>query len=145
MNNYDLCCLFSIFINLAYNGKFSLRPKTLFICFFSMFLKHCPHHLQPPPVSSLHFNFNMAASFHHFYLFLVDLFISGAFIDWFPRLWAAITQNKPPAKQCFYQGKIAIIGVHKEIKMFCYPSKGGLTCLLSNVAKKVGVPGCISW
>ena len=45
----------------------------------------------------------------------------------------------------FYQGKIAIIGVHKEIQMSIYPSKGGLTCLLSNVVKQVGVRGCISW
>ena len=42
----------------------------------------------------------------------------------------------------FYQGKIAIIGVHKEIQMSSYPGKGGLTCLLSNVFKKVGVCGC---
>ena len=45
----------------------------------------------------------------------------------------------------FYQGKIAIIGVHKEIQMSIYPGKGGLTCLLSNLVKKVGVRGCISW
>ena len=45
----------------------------------------------------------------------------------------------------FYQGKIAITGVNKEIQMSTYPSKGGLTCLLSNVVKKVGVRGCISW
>ena len=34
---------------------------------------------------------------------------------------------------------IAIIGVHKEIQMSIYPGKGGLTCLLSNVVKKVSV------
>ena len=45
----------------------------------------------------------------------------------------------------FYQGKIAIIGVHKEIQMSIYPGKGGLTCFLSNVVKKVCVHGCISW
>ena len=45
----------------------------------------------------------------------------------------------------FCQGKIIIIGVHKEIQMSIYPSKGGLTCLLSNLVKKVGVRGCISW
>ena len=28
----------------------------------------------------------------------------------------------------FYQGKIAIIGVHKEIQMSIYQSKGDLTC-----------------
>ena len=44
----------------------------------------------------------------------------------------------------FYQGKIAIIGVYKEIQMSIYPGKGSLTCLLSNVVKKVGVRGCIS-
>ena len=44
-----------------------------------------------------------------------------------------------------YQGKIAIIGVHKEIQMSIYPGKGGLTCLLSNLVKKVGVRGHISW
>ena len=36
----------------------------------------------------------------------------------------------------FYQGKIAIIGVHKQIQMSIYPGKGGLTCLLSNVLRK---------
>ena len=41
----------------------------------------------------------------------------------------------------FYQGEIAIIGVHKEIQMSINPGKGGLTCLLSNVVKKVGVRG----
>ena len=45
----------------------------------------------------------------------------------------------------FYQGKIAIIGVNKGIQMSIYPGKGALTCLLSNVVKKVGVHGCISW
>ena len=45
----------------------------------------------------------------------------------------------------FCQGKIAIIAVHKEIQMCIYPGKSGLTCLLSNVVKKVGVRGCISW
>ena len=45
----------------------------------------------------------------------------------------------------FYQGKIAIIGVHKQIQMSIYPSMGGLTCLLSNVVEKVSVLGCISW
>ena len=29
--------------------------------------------------------------------------------------------------------------------MSIYPGKGGLTCLLSNLVKKVGVRGCISW
>ena len=43
----------------------------------------------------------------------------------------------------FYQGKIAIIGAHKEIQMSIYPGKGGLTCVLSKVVKKVGVRGCI--
>ena len=28
--------------------------------------------------------------------------------------------------------------------MSIYPGKGGLTCLLSNVVKKVGVRGCIN-
>ena len=37
----------------------------------------------------------------------------------------------------FYQVKIAIIGVHKEIQMFFYPGKGGFTYLPSNVVKKV--------
>ena len=47
----------------------------------------------------------------------------------------------------FYQGKIAMSGVHKQIQMAIYPSKGGLTRLLSNVVEKVGVRGCIrpSW
>ena len=45
----------------------------------------------------------------------------------------------------FYQGKITNIGVHKEIQMSVYLGKGGLTRLLSNVVKKVGVRGCISW
>ena len=48
-------------------------------------------------------------------------------------------------KTLFYQGKIAIVEVHKEIQMSIYPGKGGLTCLLSNLVKKVGVRGCISW
>ena len=43
----------------------------------------------------------------------------------------------------FYQGKITIIGVYKEIQMSIYSGKGGLTCLLYNVVKKVGVRGCI--
>ena len=45
----------------------------------------------------------------------------------------------------FYQGKIAIIGVHIQIQMSIYPGKGGLTCLLSNVVEKVSFRGCISW
>ena len=45
----------------------------------------------------------------------------------------------------FYQGKIAIIGVHKGIQMSIYLGKGVLPCLLSNVVKTVGVRGCISW
>ena len=45
----------------------------------------------------------------------------------------------------FYQCKITIFGVLKQIQMSIYPGKGGLTCLLSNVIKKVGVRGCISW
>ena len=47
----------------------------------------------------------------------------------------------------FNQGKLTIIGVHKEIQMFIYSSKGGITCLLSNVFKKVSVHtcNCISW
>ena len=44
-----------------------------------------------------------------------------------------------------YQSKIAIIGVQKEIQMSIYTGKGGLTCLLSNLVKKVGVRGRISW
>ena len=48
-------------------------------------------------------------------------------------------------KTLFYQGKIAIVEVHKEIQMSIYPGKGGSTCLLSNLVKKVGVRGCISW
>ena len=44
-----------------------------------------------------------------------------------------------------YQGTIANIGVHKGIQMSIYLGKGVLTCLLSNVVKKVGVRGCISW
>ena len=44
-----------------------------------------------------------------------------------------------------YQGKIAIIGVHKKIQVSIYPGKGGLTCLLSNEVKKVSVRGGISW
>ena len=44
----------------------------------------------------------------------------------------------------FYQGKIAIIGVHKQIQMSIYPGKCGLTCLLSNVVEKVSVCGSIS-
>ena len=43
----------------------------------------------------------------------------------------------------FYQGKIAIIGVHNEMSI--YSGKGGLTCLLSKVVKKVSVRGCSSW
>ena len=45
----------------------------------------------------------------------------------------------------YYQGKIAIIGIHKQIQMSIYPSKGGLTCLLSNVVEKVRVRSCTSW
>ena len=37
----------------------------------------------------------------------------------------------------FYQGKIAIIRVQKEIQMSINPVKGGLTCLLSNMAALV--------
>ena len=40
---------------------------------------------------------------------------------------------------------IAIIGVLKGIQMSIYPGKVVLTCLLSNVVKKVGVRDCISW
>ena len=36
----------------------------------------------------------------------------------------------------FYQGKIAIIGVHKGIQMSIYLDKGVSTCLLSNVVRK---------
>ena len=43
----------------------------------------------------------------------------------------------------FYQGKIAIIVVLKQIEISIYPGKGGLTCLLSNVVEKVSVHGCI--
>ena len=45
----------------------------------------------------------------------------------------------------FHQGKIATIGVHKGIQMSIYLGQGVLTCLLSNVVKKVGVRGYISW
>ena len=76
-------------------------------------------------------------------------------LDWFPRpeltskLTGPVLGSHYP--QCttsmtfFYQGKIAIIGVHKEIQMSIYPGKGGLTYLLSNLVKKVGVRGRISW
>ena len=37
----------------------------------------------------------------------------------------------------FYQGKIAIIGVHKEIQMSIYPGKGAFTCLLSNEVMQI--------
>ena len=55
-----------------------------------------------------------------------------------------LRQNTPPVT-LFYQGKIAIIGVHKEIQMAIYPGKGVLTYLLFNVVKKVSAHGCISW
>ena len=45
----------------------------------------------------------------------------------------------------FYQGKVAIIRVHKENQMSIYPGKGGLTGLMSNLVMIVGVCGCISW
>ena len=38
----------------------------------------------------------------------------------------------------FYQGKLAIIGVHKHIQMSIYPRRGSLTCLLSNVVEPLG-------
>ena len=76
-------------------------------------------------------------------------------LDWFPRPELTSKLTGPALgshyPQCttrmtlFYQGKIAIIGVHKEIQMSIYPGKGGLTCLLSNLVKKVGVRGRISW
>ena len=69
--------------------------------------------------------------------------------DWCTRQqdghWAAITAKYTTRITLFYQGKIAIIGVLKVIQMSIYPSKGVLTCLLSDVVKKVGVRGCISW
>ena len=70
-------------------------------------------------------------------------------LDWFPpSVGRALGSHYAKYATCitlFYQGKIAIIGVHKQIQMSIYPVKGGLTCLLSKVVEKVSVRGCISW
>ena len=77
-------------------------------------------------------------------------------LDWFPRPQLTSSELVGQALgshyakyttriTLFYQGKIAIIGVHKEIQMSIYPGKGGSICLMSNLVKKVGVRGCISW
>ena len=41
--------------------------------------------------------------------------------------------------------KIQLLEFTKGNQMSIYPGKSVLTCLLSNVVKKVGVHGCISW
>ena len=73
-------------------------------------------------------------------------------IDWFPRpeLTSKLTgpgfgQPLPtmhhPHDIVFIKVKLQLL----EIQMSIYPGKGGLTCLLSNLVKKVGVRGRISW
>ena len=73
-------------------------------------------------------------------------------LDWCPRphltgrpgIGQPLREKYTTRITLFYQGKIAIIGVHKGNQMPIYPGKGVLTCLLCNVVKKVGVRGCIS-